>query len=606
MTERDSGNELSIRPSGRTVHEPDRTTSDGRSIDIQGRDRLDRAWERVAEALRGTLGVDRFDRWFSAIRLLDDSDGRVTFGVPNLFIEGWIRRRYRSELEAAVIRALGKRQLAFKVDGQLFQQFRRDEAQFLEAQRDVPDPLSRRDSNDRDSSGCDSSDCDLKDDVPGPAAVCEPARDPVESRRPKAPPPRAENTAEGTVTESRPNLPSPASGLVGPPHGTSGGDRVLSPTSRLNEGVLRRDGGRPAPERVELPSRKRTVKPAGDSGGAGSQLNDVLTLDSYVVGSCNHVAFNAGMEVLRQPGRSYNPLFVYGDSGLGKTHLLQGLTREYFRQGVRQIRYLPCEEFVNRFVRSVQARDIDKFRRLFHRLKVLVLDDVHVLQNKPQSQVELLHAIDAIASAGGQVVLASDSRPNAIQKLQKQLLGRFVSGLVCRIQPPDYPTRLAILRRESMARGVDVPEDVRHAIARQQHKNVRELIGALVRVVASASLLGAPLTEASALEALEDTTWSGHRPVNLERILELQASRHGLPEAEFKARSRARSISLARQEAMYLARVLTDHSLAEIGRFFGGRNHATVNFAFQKVRTRMNEEASYQQAIEGAIRRLRG
>lgn len=492
------------------------------------------AWRQVSACLHESLGGDRFERWFSSTKIVGDDGATVTFGVPNLFIEGWIRQRYRPELERAIAAVIGRREVRFRVDGELFQQFRREEAQFLR----------------------------------------------------QAPPPGVEGADLAQLSSVRTSSSRPASKSDAP-------SDLDAPRSRTEPD--------PAPKEP----REVTTRSREKAGKERSPLDERLTLDRYVVGSCNHVAFNAGMEVLRQPGRSYNPLFVYGDSGLGKTHLLQGLTREYFRQGVRAIRYLPCEEFVNRFVRAIHGGRIEDFRRRFHRLEVLVLDDVHVLQRKPQSQIELLHVIDSIASAGGQVVLASDSRPHALEKLQKQLLGRFVSGLVCRIQEPDYPTRLAILRREAASRGERVPEEVLHAIARKTHRNVRELLGALVRVLASSTLLGAPLTEATALEALREENWEADRPVTLERILELQARRHGVSEPDFKSRSRARTVATARQEAMYLARALTEHSLAEIGRFFGGRNHATVNFAFQKVRGRMDEEDAYRESIEGAIRSLR-
>lgn len=493
------------------------------------------AWTQVSARLQESLGEDRFERWFSSTKIVGDDGAAVTIGVPNLFIEGWIRQRYRPELERAIAAVVGRREVRFRVDGELFQQFRREEEKFL---RQAP------------PAGVDGADLAQLSSV------------------------QTSGSRPTSTTGAPSELDSHGSRLEARPEPSE--DRAVAP------------------------------RPVAKSGKDRSPLNERLTLDRYVVGSCNHVAFNAGMEVLRQPGRSYNPLFVYGDSGLGKTHLLQGLTREYFRQGMRAIRYLPCEEFVNRFVRAIHGRRIEDFRRRFHRLEVLVLDDVHVLQRKPQSQIELLHVIDSIASAGGQVVLASDSRPHAIEKLQAQLLGRFVSGLVCRIQEPDYPTRLAILRREAASRGARVPEEVLHAIARKTHRNVRELLGALVRVLASSTLLGTPLTEASAIEALREENWEAGRPVTLERILELQARRHGVPEPDFKSRSRARTVASARQEAMYLARSLTEHSLAEIGRFFGGRNHATVNFAFQKVRGRMDEEEAYRESIETAIRSLRG
>ncbi|MEE8143465.1 MAG: chromosomal replication initiator protein DnaA, partial [Planctomycetota bacterium] len=333
-------------------------------------------------------------------------------------------------------------------------------------------------------------------------------------------------------------------------------------------------------------------------------LNERLTLESFVVGSCNHMAFNAGIEALRRPGHDYNPLFIYGGSGLGKTHLLQALTREYFRNGLRKIRYLHCETFMNSFIKAVQDRTMERFRNYYRSLEVLVLDDVQILEKKERTQLELLHTLDILGTRRRQVIIASDSRPQDIRELQKQLQGRFVAGLVCRVEVPDYPTRLTILTQQAREAGAVIPEGVLHLIADSFHKNVRELSGALVRVVAFASLLKEPLTEARALDILEDQLWRERRGPTLDSIVRIVTQRFSVPGGDLRSRSRARTTSCARQVAIYLGRVLTEHSLAEIGEYFGGRNHATVNFSFRKVQKLMLEKREFQLEIEDLLRQL--
>lgn len=354
------------------------------------------------------------------------------------------------------------------------------------------------------------------------------------------------------------------------------------------------------------PTRAQPTRAPGErSKKSDATLNKNFTLDSFIVASCNHVAYNAGLEVLQQPGGAYNPLFVYGGCGLGKTHLLQALAREYFRQGHREIRYLPCESFTNLFIRSVRDGKIEEFRSKFQKLTALVLDDVQGLQNKTKTQEELLHIVDHIASNGGQVILASDARPQGVVGLQKPLESRFLSGLVCKVEPPDYPTRVAILQRESRKLEVALDDSILHRVAELCHRNVRELIGAFVRVVAFGSLVNEPLTEARVAAILEEEHYQERRGINMQRIAEVVAQHTGHQVAELISRRRGRSLSDSRQIAIYLSRSLTDHSLAEIGTFYGGRNHATVNFSFRKVLARLQSERGLQREMDSLLERLR-
>ncbi len=341
------------------------------------------------------------------------------------------------------------------------------------------------------------------------------------------------------------------------------------------------------------------------TSGTHSGLNERHTLENFVVGACNHVAYSAGMEVLRKPGSAYNPLYIHGDSGLGKTHLLQGLTRRFFRQGERDIRYLTCEAYVGQFVRAVQERTLERFRRRFLSLGVLVLDDLAAICNKEKSQAELLHTIDGITAAGGQVILASDVAPARIPDLPAQLRSRLLSGLVCKLKPPDDRTRSAILEQELARWQLDLAEDVKRVIAESGRRNVRELIGALVKVAAVATLLKEPVTAARARALLEEQLDRDRRAVDLERIATVVGDYYRVGVDALCSRSRERSISSFRHIAIYLARTLTDHSLAEIGRFFGRRNHATVNSSFRKILAGVKSDRELKREVEDLNARLR-
>ncbi len=346
-----------------------------------------------------------------------------------------------------------------------------------------------------------------------------------------------------------------------------------------------------SPQRSAVPESLRDVSPS-------------LTLERFIVGRCNRVAYHAGLEALRRPGGAYNPIFIYGGCGLGKTHLLQGITREYFRQGERRIRYLPCEGFVNRFGQSVRHREIDRFRERFRSLRVLVLDDIQVVAGKERSQLELLETIDRIAAAGGQVVLASDSRPADLQGLAEKLLGRFISGLVCRVGEPDIETRLAILRQEARAAGIAVPEETLRCLAERFEGNIRELIGTWVRVLAHGSLLGEPITPHLVEGVLEDAGAPTSR-VTISDIIEEVGRRYGVPPVEFRGPGRSRTVSLARHVVIYLSRVLTDHSLAEIGALLGGRKHATASAAYRKIQRALTTDEQLRIEVERLLSTLR-
>lgn len=350
----------------------------------------------------------------------------------------------------------------------------------------------------------------------------------------------------------------------------------------------------------EVPPRRESV-PGGPEG-----LRKDLTLERFVVGMSNRVAHAAALEVLRTPGISFNPLFLHGGSGLGKTHLLQAITRKFFIQGDRSIRYVQCESFVYQFVRALRQQSLARFRASFRELKVLAIDDVQMIAGKRSSQQELLETVDAIAGQGGQVLLACDVPPKKLQHLHQQLQNRFTAGLVVRVDPPDMETRVSILQQEVIRSGVQVPAEVLRHIANEIRLSVRELLGALVRVVAECELSGSPVSMIRARAILEPISAVSQRRISVETIVERVAIRWGVPPEEILSRSRTRNTSMARSVATYLSRVMTDHSLAEIGEQLGGRSHATTSSSYRKIQRLISQDSDLRDEVERLMRDLRG
>lgn len=309
-----------------------------------------------------------------------------------------------------------------------------------------------------------------------------------------------------------------------------------------------------------------------------------LRLDNFVVGPSNQLACNAAKTVVDEPGRYFNPLFVHGGCGLGKTHLLQGICNAIAQQKPElKTCYVSGEEFTNQFVLSLKTGKLELFRHRFRQTDILVIDDVHFLANKKATQEEFLHTFNTIDTAGKQVVMASDAHPKMIGQLCDSLVNRFISGMVVKVEPPAFETRCAILRQRSIEMGKTLPDPVIEYVADNLRANIRELEGALLKVVAYASLSRNPVTLVMAREALEDHITRTDPIVHLSDIEAVVTTFFGITPADVHSSRKTRTISLARSIAMYLARKHTSMSFPEIGRFMGNKNHATVILACRKV-----------------------
>jgi chromosomal replication initiator protein len=316
----------------------------------------------------------------------------------------------------------------------------------------------------------------------------------------------------------------------------------------------------------------------------GLKLHPDYTFENFVVGPSNRLAHASCVAVSQSPGNTYNPLFVYGDSGLGKTHLLHAVcfdTRRKYQNTV--IQFLSCEEFVNRFIRAIEKGNLVGFQSQFRSVDTLVIDDVQFLREREQSQEEFFHTFNALYNNGKQIILSADCPPGKIPSLEARLISRFSWGLVARIDPPSYETRVAIIQKKAHLRGLSISDEIAEYIARKVHANIRELEGALTTIYAVATTTNREIDLELAQTALEGQIKAATRHISITDIVGVVTNHFDVRLTDLQSKKRSQSITEPRQICMYLARNLTKHSLEEIGGHLGGRDHTTVMHACNKI-----------------------
>jgi chromosomal replication initiator protein len=354
---------------------------------------------------------------------------------------------------------------------------------------------------------------------------------------------------------------------------------------------------------VELPPRRTAAE-----GQSGASMNPKYTFDSFVIGSSNRFAHAAALAVAEAPAQAYNPLFIYGSTGLGKTHLLQAIAQYTSEHaGSLTARYVTSETFMNDFINSLRDKRIEGFKQRYRNYDVLLIDDVQFFEHKERIQEEFFHTFNSLYEAGSQIVISSDRPPREISTLEERLRSRFEWGLITDIQPPDLETRIAILRKKVKTDGIAVPDtEVLTFIAGRISTNIRELEGALTRVVAFSSLTGRPMTTELAQDVLKDVFPQGElAEVSIKGIQETVSGRFGLSLEELCGDRRSQNIVYPRQVAMYLSRELTDSSLPKIGREFGGRDHTTVIHATSKIARLIKEDRSVYNLVQELTARIK-
>ncbi|MCL2645973.1 MAG: chromosomal replication initiator protein DnaA [Phycisphaerales bacterium] len=351
------------------------------------------------------------------------------------------------------------------------------------------------------------------------------------------------------------------------------------------------------------------VTGAGAGGGLtrlGDAYDDVIlspdyVFDNFVQGPCNRLAMVACAAVAEKPGRAYNPLFIHGGCGLGKTHLLQATCQDILqRQPGARILYLSCDTFINHFMDCVQAGDMAEFRFRYRHVDVLVIDDIHFLSRRDRTQEEFFHTFNTLFQANKQIILSSDASPNEIPDMEDRLVSRFNSGLVARVDKPCYETRIAIVSKKARLRGITLPDDVVAYIAKRVESNTRELEGAITKIQGYAMLNGGKYDLDVARSALGDIVPMSERQIPIQQIIEVVVKFYNVRLADLQSKKRHKSIALPRQVCMYLARQKTRYSLEEIGGYFGGRDHTTVMHAIRTV----TEQRTHNEQFAGQLDRI--
>ncbi|KKY02131.1 MULTISPECIES: chromosomal replication initiator protein DnaA [Paraclostridium] len=337
-------------------------------------------------------------------------------------------------------------------------------------------------------------------------------------------------------------------------------------------------------------------------------LNPKYTFDTFVIGNSNRFAHAACVAVAEAPARAYNPLFLYGGVGLGKTHLMHAIGHHIMEQKKDpKVVYVSSEKFTNELINSIKDDRNEEFRNKYRNVDVLLIDDIQFIAGKERTQEEFFHTFNSLHEANKQIIISSDRPPKEIPTLEDRLRSRFEMGLITDIQAPDFETRMAILRKKAQMEDIDVPNEVTVYIAKNIKSNIRELEGALTRVVAYSSLTNRTISFELASEALKDIiTTSKHEEITVNRIKEKVSAVFSLKMEDFNSKKRTRSISYPRQVAMYLSRELTDLSLPKIGEEFGGRDHTTVIHAHDKISKDIENNEDFKEKVNKIILDLKG
>ena len=348
----------------------------------------------------------------------------------------------------------------------------------------------------------------------------------------------------------------------------------------------------------EKDKKKKTIKTTNN-------LNSSFTFDSFVEGKSNQLAKAASLQVAQNPGLSYNPLFIYGGVGLGKTHLMQAIGSHILeRDSLSNIAYLHSERFVADMVSALQHNEINKFKKYYRSLNALLIDDIQFFAKKERSQEEFFHTFNTLLEGQHQIILTCDRYPKEVNGLEERLKSRFGWGLTVAIEPPDMETRVAIVRKKAALTGVELSDDVSFFIAKRFRSNVRELEGALNRVIANANLTGQTITLDFTKNALRDLLKIQDKQITIENIQKITAEYYKIRVADLLSKRRNRSVTRPRQLAMTITKELTNHSLPEIGDAFGGRDHTTVIHAYRKINELRETETRVEEDYVNLINTL--
>ncbi|CAG2150523.1 chromosomal replication initiator protein DnaA [Cupriavidus plantarum] len=371
--------------------------------------------------------------------------------------------------------------------------------------------------------------------------------------------------------------------------------------------VAQMDPAEASARSYRVPQQQPAQPQQSDTVHERSRLNPILTFDNFVTGKANQLARAAAIQVANNPGKSYNPLYLYGGVGLGKTHLIHAIGNFMLMENPRaRIRYIHAEQYVSDVVKAYQRKAFDEFKRYYHSLDLLLIDDIQFFSGKNRTQEEFFYAFEALIANRAQVIITSDTYPKEITGIDDRLISRFDSGLTVAIEPPELEMRVAILMKKAAAENVSVPEEVAFFVAKHLRSNVRELEGALRKILAFSNFHGKDITIEVTREALKDLLTVQNRQISVENIQKTCADFYNIKVADMYSKKRPANIARPRQIAMYLAKELTQKSLPEIGELFGGRDHTTVLHAVRKIADERSKDAQLNHELHVLEQTLKG
>ena len=499
-------------------------------------------WRDLRDSIRKRIQPEQFETWFRRADLERVDEKTLCIAVQNGFSRDWLQSYYREVIEDSAQRVLSRR---VRVEFTVNPELTISAT----AHGDATDP----------------------DDAPGDANENGTGR------------------AAALYDDAR----------LGSREGRSATDLRRAPTGQ-------QPGGPDTNGRASADRSASGGTVGGLAAGSDIGLNPRYTFENFVVGPCNRFCHAVSLGTSEAPGKTYNPLFLHGNVGLGKTHLLQAICYSLIDNWVDvRILYLSCETFVNHFISALENGDLQKFRGKYRNVDVLVVDDIHLLANKERTQEEFFHTFNSLYNAGKQIILSSDSPPKEIPTLQDRLVSRFKWGLVTEIEPPCYETRMAILKRKGRERGQELPDDVAQIIAERVDTNIRELEGTVNKLYSFSNVTGQPINLEFAREVLTDVFTKRRGQPSMDDIIEVVTSHFSVKLSELQSKKRTNQIAFPRQIAMFLARKITRHSLEEIGGFFGGRDHSTVLHAVRKIDLLNQDDPSMRDLLAGFLDDLR-
>ncbi|OGW37216.1 MAG: chromosomal replication initiation protein DnaA [Nitrospirae bacterium RBG_13_39_12] len=338
----------------------------------------------------------------------------------------------------------------------------------------------------------------------------------------------------------------------------------------------------------------------------GIYLNPKYTFENFVIGPSNQFAQAAAKAVAESPGRTYNPLFVYGGVGLGKTHLINAIGNAVIDKGMEtKVIFVSAEQFTNEVVSSIRHEKMGELKEKFRNVDLLLLDDIHFIANKTQTQEEFFHTFNALYEKQRQIVISSDRPPKEIGAVTDRLRSRFSMGLIADIQPPELETKMAILLKKAEMEKINISDDVAYYLASKVKSNIRELEGCLIRLGAQASLTGRMIDIEMAKNILRDIIEEDEKPVTIDKIQRIVCEHFTLKLSDIKAKKRTKEVALPRQIAMYISKQLTSMSLSDIGKNFGGKDHATVIYAFKQIEDKRTKDESFNRTVEHLLRKIK-